>query len=310
MCRKYCFGNDEKTFILSNRFKNDINRLNRALLKTRIMLSVKSKSMFLYVLLCLNLAICLYLMTTMNNGQLETSKRPLTIFCLILSTNETINTKGKVVFESWAKKCDMTKFVLKFPESSVHKSSLLRYTDFNYKKGDAIDFNHLLELPNFQGDSGQRYNLTAKVYSSLSYIYSTYSAYDWYLKADQDTFVFVDNLRMFLSDRKRDEAISYGFNFAVKGGYQSGGAGYVLSNEALRRLTTKLDQNKRFCPNKGVEDLDVGTCLRRLDVPLGSSIDEFGRERFHPLSLTHHYIGNYPEWIHVYAQNKLKLVEF
>lgn len=310
MCRlKYCFGNDEKTFILSNRFKNDINRLNRGLLR---MLSVKSKNFIFYVLLCLNIAFCLY-MITMNNGQferIETFKRPVTIFCLILSTNETINTKGKVVFESWAKKCDMTKFVLKFPESSVHKSSLLQYTGFNYKKGDAIDFNHLLELPNFPGDSGQRYNLTAKVYSSLSYIYSTYSAYDWYLKADQDTFVFVDNLRTFLSDKNRDEAISYGFNFAVKGGYQSGGAGYVLSNEALRRLATKLDQDKRFCPNKGVEDLDVGTCLRRLDVALGSSIDEFGRERFHPLSLTHHYIGNYPEWIHLYAQNKVKLVEF
>ena len=41
--------------------------------------------------------------------------------------------------------------------------------------------------------------------------------------------------------------------------------------------------------NLGTEDVDVARCLRRLGVYPNKSIDEFGRERFHPLSLFGHY---------------------
>jgi hypothetical protein len=49
--------------------------------------------------------------------------------------------------------------------------------------------------------------------------------YDFYLKADDDTFVFVDNLRKFLSDKNRTSPVTYGWDFHcyVHRGYHSGG---------------------------------------------------------------------------------------
>ena len=43
----------------------------------------------------------------------------------------------------------------------------------------------------------------------------------------------------------------------VDKGYHSGGGGYLMSNEAVKRLTTKLRDNYTSCSNTGTEDVDV-----------------------------------------------------
>ncbi|KAL0165573.1 hypothetical protein M9458_037417, partial [Cirrhinus mrigala] len=60
---------------------------------------------------------------------------------------------------------------------------------------------------------------------------------DWFLKADDDTFVVVENLRYGLSKHNTEKPLYFGRRFMpfVAQGYMSGGAGYVLSKEALRR---------------------------------------------------------------------------
>ena len=61
--------------------------------------------------------------------------------------------------------------------------------------------------------------------------------------------------------------------------YHSGGAGYVLSKNAFEKIGSKLKKDFSYCPNTGVEDLDVGNCLKLLNILPQNSIDEFGRER-------------------------------
>lgn len=73
-----------------------------------------------------------------------------------------------------------------------------------------------------------------------------------------------------------------------------GGAGYVLSKEAFGRLGRQLEKNQSYCQITGTEDVDVARCLRRLGVYPNKSIDEQGRERFHPLDLGYHYLGGFP----------------
>ena len=72
-------------------------------------------------------------------------------------------------------------------------------------------------------------------------------------QADDDTYVIMENLRYFLSGENTSEPIYFGHHFKtiVKQGFYSGGGGYVLSKEALRRFgengMTCVCVNTEFC---------------------------------------------------------------
>jgi glycoprotein-N-acetylgalactosamine 3-beta-galactosyltransferase len=142
-------------------------------------------------------------------------------------------------------------------------------------------------------------NLTQKVLLAFRDIYKEYGDYNWYLKADDDTFIQNENLNAFLRQRDPNIPATYGFDFdfQIRNGYPSGGAGYVLSNKAFRLLGQQLATNMSFCQNlTGTEDYDLGACLRTLNVNSVSTSDELGRERFNVFELSDHYFGTYPDW--------------
>lgn len=62
----------------------------------------------------------------------------------------------------------------------------------------------------------------------------------------------------------------------------SGGAGYVLSKEALRRFVEDGLPDRKKCRQDpgGAEDAEMGKCLQDLDVIAGDSRDSQGRGRF------------------------------
>ncbi|XP_054157710.1 glycoprotein-N-acetylgalactosamine 3-beta-galactosyltransferase 1-like isoform X2 [Oppia nitens] len=135
---------------------------------------------------------------------------------------------------------------------------------------------------------------------------------DWFLKADDDTYVVVENLRYFLSSHNSSNAIYFGCKFKpyVKQGYMSGGAGYVLSREALKRFVEKgmSPGHPKKCKESkegGAEDVDMGQCLESLDVTAGDSRDSLGRGRFFPFVPEHHVIPGHVDksfwyWQYIY----------
>lgn len=228
------------------------------------------------------------------------------IFCIILTSKNSIYTKGKIIYQTWAKSCDNFKFILKIPDDV--KKNAMNFSDFSYNKNDAFEVFNMLEPPEFEKDE---YGiLTDKLFVTLKYIYRKYNYYDWYLKADDDTFIFVENLRNFVSNKNPLLPVTYGYDFKlyVEKGYHSGGAGYLLSNEALRRIGSKLNYDLSFCANSGIEDVDVAKCLRKLDVYPNKSLDFLGRERFHPYSISMHYNGDYPLEFLRYSSNVVQKV--
>ena len=87
----------------------------------------------------------------------------------------------------------------------------------------------------------------------------------------------MDNLKKFLKTKDPDYPATYGYNFLATQyyddennqkliSYNSGGAGYVLSNSALKRITAKLKKNYNFCPMSGTEDMDVAQCFEMLEI--------------------------------------------
>ncbi len=156
------------------------------------------------------------------------------------------------------------------------------------------------------------HHLACKMFRAIRDIYLMYPDFDWYLKTDDDTYIFMDNLREFLSTKNSVEPVSYGYKYKayIKSGYNCGGSGYVMSHDALKRMGSKLAQNIEFCENCQFEDLNVHRCLGRLGGFVGDSVDEEGRERFHVFTMWEHLIGYYPTWFANYSANTLKKVCF
>ncbi len=57
--------------------------------------------------------------------------------------------------------------------------------------------------------------LSEKMFLTLKYDYRHHGDYDWYLKADENTFVFIDHLRSFLNDYDPSVSIIHGYTFQI-----------------------------------------------------------------------------------------------
>jgi len=155
-----------------------------------------------------------------------------------------------------------------------------------------------------------RQHLTAKSMLGFRYVYEHHrNDFDWFMKADDDTYVIMENLRYFLSGKNSSEPVFYGFlmKHVVKQGYYSGGAGYVLSREALSRLITRGKDPKVCRQDGGDEDMEIGRCLEKLGVKTSDPSDALGRSRFHCFEPEKHLYGNVPWWYPTWDVNKGKI---
>lgn len=126
-------------------------------------------------------------------------------------------------------------------------------------------------------------------------------------------YVVVENLRHMLYPYLPSYPIYFGCRFKpyVDQGYMSGGAGYVLSKEAVIRLVEQAIPDKSKCrqDNGGAEDVEIGKCLSKVDVKAGDSRDAEGRGRFFPFVPEHHLIPGHTGkdswyWKYIYYDAK------
>ena len=183
------------------------------------------------------------------NCSLVGSKRRMRIFCFALTSPQNIRSRGPAILSTWAKRCD------KFLFASDRMESDLPTMDIAVKEG----YKSL-------------YNKTA---TALEYVYKYHGDYDWIIKTDDDTYIIMENLRTLLQSYSPNTPILFGD--PLQQGYIttlityfSGGGGYVMSMEALRRFAGR----KRKCPVPYAsipEDAMVSMCMKSLGVTLGPS---------------------------------------
>jgi len=115
---------------------------------------------------------------------------------------------------------------------------------------------------------------------------------DWFVKADLDTFVAVENMRAFLSHLNPDDP--YYFGHSLFHDWQrhnlvfNSGTCYILSRESLRRLSIRLNRiepSRDFTYQCGDgpgarEDPHTAGCLRDVGVLASDSLDHEGKQRF------------------------------
>uniref|UniRef100_A0A915J5M5 N-acetylgalactosaminide beta-1,3-galactosyltransferase n=1 Tax=Romanomermis culicivorax TaxID=13658 RepID=A0A915J5M5_ROMCU len=253
------------------------------------------------------------------------------IFCWILTGKEFHEKRAKHVRDTWAKRCD--KFVFMSSETDPR----LPAVNLNISEG--------------------RDHLWGKTKAAFRYAYENHlSDFDWFLKADDDTYVIIENLRYMLLSHKADEPIHFGCKFkpyvqqviaTILVGYRpgkvrhfmpcheageklrigstdywscrflvldplqsymSGGAGYILSREALRRFIEVAMKDKQKCKiddDGGAEDAEMGKCLEKVGVTAGDSRDGESRYRFLPFIPEHHVIPGHVDpnfwfWQYIY----------
>ncbi|ODN02438.1 Glycoprotein-N-acetylgalactosamine 3-beta-galactosyltransferase 1 [Orchesella cincta] len=215
----------------------------------------------------------------------QTLAKEVRVLCWIMTTPDNHKKKAIHVKRTWGKRCNKLLFM-----SSVDDPDLPSIGLKNVKEG--------------------RNYLWAKTKEAFQYVFEKHAEEaDWFMKADDDTFVVVENLRYMLKDYDPNYPIYFGCKFKpfVEQGYMSGGAGYVLSKEALRKFVEEAIPDKRKCrqDHGGAEDVEMGKCMQNVGVEAGDSRDGYGRYRFMPFVPEHHVIpGHVNEdfwyWKYVY----------
>ncbi|KAJ8923080.1 hypothetical protein NQ315_001632 [Exocentrus adspersus] len=206
------------------------------------------------------------------------------VLCWVMTGPKNHQTKAKHVKATWGKRCNILVFM-----SSQYDQDL-----------------PAIPLPVGEG----RNNLWGKTKEAFKYVYKKYyNQADWFMKADDDTYVILENLRYMLAFTSPETPIYYGCRFKpfIKQGYMSGGAGYVLSREALRRFVEVGLKDKKHCrqDNNGAEDVEMGKCLAAVEVVAGDSRDPEKRGRFFPFTPEHHLIPGHVDkkfwyWNYIY----------
>ncbi|XP_035703860.1 glycoprotein-N-acetylgalactosamine 3-beta-galactosyltransferase 1 isoform X3 [Folsomia candida] len=194
----------------------------------------------------------------------EVQITPKRLLCWVLTSPRTHERRAKYVKQTWGKRCHILIFI------STKYDPTLPTVPLNMTEG--------------------RINLWGKTRDAFTHVYNHYlESADFFLKADDDTYVIVENLLHLLQPYDPNETLYLGCEFK---GYMSGGAGYVLSKATVKLLVEKGLSNPKICKqgNDGIEDVELvtGACLRNLNVTLGDSRDESGKHRFFPLRVIDH----------------------
>ena len=173
--------------------------------------------LIIYALISMNLLIYVlkyYNLLSFNNTILShiSMRRSPRILCAI-TTQPQNSKKVEAVKSTWGKRCDLLYFI------SSETNSTLPSMAVNCSKND---HSHLW-CKNRQGI----------MYGVENY----HDQFDWFFKADDDTYTIVENLKHMLSYYDPNDPIWFGCQFALGGDhnmtYMSGGLFYTLFCESI-----------------------------------------------------------------------------
>ena len=131
----------------------------------------------------------------------DLSKR-VRVLCFVMTCPERLDSKASHVKATWGSRCNKVLYV----------------SDY---------LNTTFPTINITVDHGRKY-LTAKTMAAFDYIYKHHlNDADWFMKADDDTYVIMENLRYFLSEQDTNKPLLFGSHFMLGTamGSMSGGAG-------------------------------------------------------------------------------------
>lgn len=195
-----------------------------------------------------------------NDFSVSTTKP--SIMCLLFTTPDKYLQQARAVNDTWGKRCDVRRW---------------------FMTSDAKEFpSDVIPLPIPDG----RGHLAEKTNFAFRYAYSNFhDKIDWFIKADDDTYIIMENLRAIVSlyDPNKAHYIGGKSGDILPQGYNGGGAGYTLSKGALQLIVQEGHRFPTSCRPRGdFEDLETGRCLAAFSVYPVETRDINFRLTFHP----------------------------
>jgi len=195
-----------------------------------------------------------------NNYDVDDGRQPL-VFCFVLSANNRHLTSSRAIVYTWGKRCDRFYFVTRFQNTSAD----------------------LLMLEKFENISDiTPTTITQRTLDILLYLQTEQlaSSYNWFLRASDDSYVIIPNLRRLVNQLHR---IENNRPFAYVGDveqmykkYQISTTGSVMlfNREALGRLIiadseyddNKLKSQQQKCLDEMIYDHEFVTCLKQINI--------------------------------------------
>ncbi|KAG8222550.1 hypothetical protein J437_LFUL004586, partial [Ladona fulva] len=205
------------------------------------------------------------------------------VLCWVMTKPENHATKAMAVKETWGRRCNSLFFMSSKAGEMGSTWKREPRCSFISKRHEAYFSLPAVPLNVPEG----RNNLWSKTRAAFSYLSAKGyldDKVDWVLKADDDTFVVMENLRYFLTQYNHEETIYVGLHFKkyLKQGFMSGGTGekilerggnlsslsnlvfenkprYVLSRAAAKRFVTEALPGNNSCRNttQRFEDVEM-----------------------------------------------------
>jgi len=204
-------------------------------------------------------------------------KKKIKVLCWVLMSQDRLPTHGRAIKDTWGKRCTV----------------LLFFSDHDDKELGAI---------NLESHGAVMSNMWSKTRAAWRYVYTNHkNDADWFLKADDDSYVIMENLRLLLSGYDPQTPKYLGRWFKTSGGYNTESTGYVLSKGTLRTFARALNNPDKCIEKSDLDDSNVGKCLAAFGVHPSDSRDSDGRETFHLFAPEYHIVPDAiksTHWLH------------
>ncbi len=194
-----------------------------------------------------------------DENNVRTRKLPL-IFCFVLSANDRHLTSARAIVYSWGKRCDRFYFVTRLQNTSVDLMMLQNFENITDITPTTIN-DHTVNVLAYLQDK------------------QLFSSYHWFLRASDDSFVIMPNLRRLINQLHRQEntrpLVYVGDVEEMYEKYQIRTSGSVMlfNRNALDRLVivdesendaNHSDLDKQPCLTKITYDHEFVTCLKQI----------------------------------------------
>ncbi|EGD74086.1 hypothetical protein PTSG_05778 [Salpingoeca rosetta] len=194
------------------------------------------------------------------------------VLCWVMAHPTKLDTKAIAVNQTWGHQCDKLLFVV-----AEHHQPLV----------PPLDTLPLLKVN--LGREESRNTLWQKSKLAWKRIIDEHAHdYDWFLRADDDSYIVFDNLRRFIQNKDPSQPQYFGRVYKSDvGDFYSGGGGTLLSRAALQLLGKAYDDHPDYFLDSDTfaDDMEVCRTLRRMGLDTQTSLDSDGRQVFLALGL-------------------------